>query len=118
MATPTLTGSTFALARWFQPEQYANRPEDDFVREDILNDLATADAVGIDASGTILVRTEGGACAIDCDETTGLVHFDYVSNTAWTRTRFWMNAASVRDLGAALRALPRVPFDSLFVGGH
>jgi hypothetical protein len=41
----TLVGSAFALARWFQPERFANRPEDDYVRDEILNDLVEFDYV-------------------------------------------------------------------------
>lgn len=48
-------GSAFKLARWFQPERYANKPEDDFVRGEILGDLYEAEAVGITADATVFV---------------------------------------------------------------
>jgi hypothetical protein len=114
-----ITGSAFALARWFQPERYADRPEDDFVREEILSEVYNAEACAVH-DGTVLVRTPSGACCIEKIDADGspLVTFDYVSNTNWTRTKFWMNASSVRDLGDRLRAVPRASFDALFVGSQ
>lgn len=111
-------GSAFALARWFQPERYANRPEDDFVREEILGDLYAATTVAVHTDGTTLVRTPNGAAMVEAYDDRGapLVRFDYVRHDRWERTAFDMNASSVRHLGDHLRTLPRVPFDELFVG--
>lgn len=114
-ARSSVVGSVFALARWFQPERYADRPEDDFVREEVLSEVYRAEAVAVH-DGVVLVRTPSGACSIECDDERGLVTFDYMTNASWSRTRFWMNKSSVSDLGDILRAAPRVDFDSLFVG--
>lgn len=114
----SVQGSVFALARWFQPERFANRPEDDFVRDEILNDLYDAEAVAV-CGDTVLVRTAKGACMIekrDAGCRSALVNFDYVSNERWERTSFWMNESSVRDLGETLRSKPRADFDAIFVG--
>lgn len=112
----TLNGDAFSLARWFQPERYANRPEDDFLREEILNDLYHAQAVAVQGDST-LVRTPLGACCIEPHpQQEGLLVFDYVSNERWERTSFWMNRSSVRDLGDVLRAASRADYDAIFVG--
>jgi hypothetical protein len=116
----TLVGSAFALARWFQPERFANRPEDDYVRDEILNDLYDAEAVAV-RGDTVLVRTAKGACMIEKRDVgckSALVDFDYVSSERWERTAFWMNESSVRDLGEALRSKPRADFDAIFVGAE
>lgn len=113
----TLTGSAFALARWFGGEQYANGPQDDFTRERLLSSLY--DGTHVACSGdTVLVKTPLGACMIEVERHGAgkLVHFDFVNDTTWERIRFWMNASSVEDLGAHLRTLPRADFDALFVG--
>lgn len=107
--------TAFKLTRWFQPERYANRPEDDFVREEILNDLASPRAVAVTEDGTIFVETETGACAVE-RKPNGLVTFDYVRNDRWERTAFWMNASSVTDLGDVFRAARRVTADEIFTG--
>jgi hypothetical protein len=110
--------SAFGLARWFQTERYANRPEDDFLREEILDDLyANGQAVACQ-NGTVLVRTANGAAMIERRDEQGspLVVIDYVRHDRWERTNFWMNASSVSDLGERLRALPRESFDVLFAG--
>jgi hypothetical protein len=111
----------FDLARWFQTERYANRPEDDFVREEILNDLADAEALASGLVGgvhTTLVRTPNGACMVEFRVVEGapLVLFDYVRHDRWERTKFWMNESSVSDLLARLDSVPQKAFDDLFVG--
>lgn len=115
-------GSAFALARWFAPERYVNRPEDDFVREEVLTEIWNAEAVATsrEAGGkvTVWVRTPNGAAAIETrlvDESP-LVVFDFVRNDRWERTNFWMNPSSVAVLGARLRNVPRVTADEIFVG--
>lgn len=107
----------FTLARWFQMERYANRPEDDFVRDEILNDLYAAEAVAV-SGDSLLVRTPNGACFVERKTVDGapLVMFDYVWNERWERTNFWMNASSVEHLGEHLLAVPRADFDSIFAG--
>lgn len=112
-----MKGSAFALARWFQPERYANKPEDDFLREELLNELYDADVVAKAPDGSMLVRTPNGAAMVEKDVPADfLVNFDVVSHTNWTRTSFWMNTSSVEDLLARLDDLPEVEFDALFVG--
>lgn len=111
-----MNGSAFALARWFQSSRYVNRPEDDFVREEVLAEVWNAEAVGIAEDGTVFVRTPHGACAIEKITEAQIVNFDYVENDRWTRTTFWMNASSVRSLGERLRSVPRESADAIFLG--
>lgn len=114
-----MNGSAFSLARWFQMERYANRPEDDFVREEILTEVYQAERVAVSGK-TVLVKTPNGACMIERRDVDGspLVFFDYVENARWTRTNFWMNASSVRDLGERLRSVPTGDFNALFIGAR
>lgn len=111
--------SAFTLARWFDLPRFANRPEDDEVREEVLNDLDAPLAVAVASDGSMIVRTRIGACSVehrwvmDCS----IVVFDHVQNDRWCRTRFWMNTSSVTDLLSRLLAAPRADEDALFVCG-
>lgn len=112
----TLNGRVFDLARWFDIPIDANS-EDHPAREEILGAVWQATAVGV-AGGRVIVKTPLGACIMERAEIQGcpVVMFDHVCDDRWTRTRFWMNASSVKELGERLRQLPRAPFDALFVG--
>lgn len=109
----------FTLARWFQTERFANRPEDDFVREEVLGELSQAEAVAKHGD-ELAVKTPHGVCLIEPKEVQGskLVVFDYVEDARWTRTNFWMNASSVDGLLAELRSVRSCGFDDLFLYGR
>jgi hypothetical protein len=115
--TKTLTGSVFALARWFDIPVEASGPYDDEKREEILGDVYDATVVGV-SGNKVIARTPLGACIMEATENGQLVEFDHAHDGLWKRTRFWMNASSVRHLGDHLRTLPRRPFDELFVGAR
>jgi hypothetical protein len=111
--------SGFTLARWFQRETMANRPEDDFVREEVLSEVYRASAVGVTRSKTVFVRTPSGVCAIERKNIQGspMLEFDFVENERWQRTMFWMNLSSLPGLGDYLRSVQRVDPNELFLQG-
>lgn len=124
-----MRGNPFGLARWFDEARYANAPEDNYIRENVLNDIENFEAVGelsLDAPTTLkhyIVRTPLGAATIQHVTTyedyndVDLVVFDHVRNDRWERIDFWFNASSVSDLLDRLEAAPHVNADSLFIGG-
>lgn len=121
MPTDVIHGSAFALARWFQPAHPVNGSADDEERERILNEVSNATHVALRKTDTgeteVLVKTPGGACMIEtADSPAALVMFDFVEDTNWRRTKFWMNASSVATLGDKLREVPRADFNDLFFG--
>lgn len=124
-----MIGSAFSLARWFDETRYANRPEDDFIRENLLNDVENFTAVAVIDDGFI-VRTPLGAATITQvsvpvppSERVGgvvpvnLMNIDHVRNDQWERTGFWMNTSSVKNLLERLAAAPHVDANALFIGG-
>jgi hypothetical protein len=116
-----MSASAFELARWFQAERYANRPEDDFVRDEVLEALyQRTECVGHGKDGQMLAKTDQGMCMVEFRNVDGspLVTFDFVSDSNWTRTSFWMNASSVDDLVNHLEQFEPVgDFDEMFVQG-
>lgn len=123
-----MNGNVFSLARWFDVTRYANRPEDEEVRDRALFDIYEFDAVGELPRDAItlehfIVRTPRGAAIVKrVTEYANLVGvdltvFDYVRNDRWERTSFWFNTRSVSNLLDKLGDAEYVDPDALFVGG-
>lgn len=111
----------FTLARWFAGSSDIIGPEHKFRREELLNEVHSADAVGVAGDGkTVAARCPSGVCIMERATIKGcpVVVFDFAQDGRWARERFFMNASSVEGLGRELRQLPRVPFDRLFVHGR
>jgi hypothetical protein len=113
----SMSGSAFALTRWFDEAKDASGPEDDAIRESILNDCYEATAVAYQGE-VVLVKTPKGAVMLTAENrgAAHLIWFDAVEDERWTRTRFWMNARSVSGLGEWLEKRPRASFGEIFLG--
>lgn len=86
-------------------------PEDEFLREDILDDVSKATACAV-RDGQVIARTPRGACVIRKEAIGGwpVVVFDHVElieTGPFGRRTFWMNASSAAPIGERLRGLPR-----------
>lgn len=112
------------------PPQDCSGPEDDWVRENALGDLATFTAWAArreeDGTRTVVVRGFNGTATLhEMDHMgTPIIMIDYVSRggvepefgyVGPKRVTFWMNPHSISDLGDALRARPdmRMDFEGL-----
>jgi hypothetical protein len=108
-----------ALAAWGTVRTIeADNPVQEDVRCEILADAGEFTAYGV-RDGRVLLITPLGMTLVSPSGTTGgrpIVVFDHLACDRSYRTRFWMNASSVADLGDRLRARPecRRPFDSFF----
>jgi hypothetical protein len=123
-----LTGSTAALAAWYQTPTDLNDAAGKFLRDDIDNEVYRFTAYGV-RDGKVIVKTPGGRCLIEVREIQGckIMTFDFVANPGAVgvctgeplppRTTHWRNLSSVADLGGRLRARPelRRDFDALFI---
>lgn len=112
-----MSGTSTLLSGWFAAPEMANGPEQDHIRDDILEKCfkCTAWAARGDA---VIMRVDGGVVVAQVDQPLkDLVKFDYNQFPQIRRVQFWMNKSSVKDLGDHLRTLPllRVDFDSLFL---
>lgn len=97
------------------PIKFADGPADDFLREELLNDVYLASAVAVNADRLVLAKTPRGCCVMRVTSERGaeIVMFDHLAGDQ--RVSFWMNKSSVRDLGDHLRKLPRVAWSALIV---
>lgn len=111
-----------ALAAWFDIPKDANKAEQDFVREGILNEVYQYSKFGVsicDDKEVIIVETPKGRAIIEQETIQGckLVWFDYVEKRIWSRIRFWMNLSSVEDLIHKIKSdcKKKVEFDTIFI---
>jgi hypothetical protein len=113
-----LKGNAHSLAQWFMMPADCNRPQDDEVREKVLNEVYSFQAYAVNGD-SVLLKTPNGRVMCTSKTVKGcpIVEFDWVPTGMWVRQSFWMNKSSVNDLGTKLRASPekRRSFDELFV---
>jgi hypothetical protein len=109
----------FTLARWFTTPRVVNRPEDESVREEVLNDIAQATSHGVH-DRIIVVRTPRGVAVLELSTINGahVVFVDYVQDDTPGRLEFWMNASSLGPIYQRVLAQPCVPFDQIFCRGQ
>lgn len=111
------------LTAWYATPAYACGPHDDEARCGVLGEAyrftAYATRRADDGPALVLLETPGGRCLLETRGVAGarVVWFDYAPAGGGRRTRFWMNASSVADLGRLVRRSPaRRPFADLFLG--
>lgn len=110
---------SFSLARWFTESVNADKPEYEFLREELLQEeVYKATHVGV-SKDKVIVKTPHGVAMVELKTVKGckLMVFDFVRDDKWERYNFWYNLSSVKDLGDYFRTLPRVSFNDLFLYG-
>lgn len=112
-----MPGSIHALAKWFQMSVDKSGSEDDFAREEVIDNVMKATHWGEEKDYFIFRSAEGRVIVEQGNQDgTPLVFFDFVARKTTTRLRFWMNKSSVEELleRAKARAI-KVPFETLFI---
>jgi hypothetical protein len=116
-----MSGTMNSLAVWFQEPIKADGPEDDYVRDDVLNEVTdyvwwARSSPMVNGKAQYAVLTRGGRCLIDRGER--LVEFTWNRHSETVIYSFWMNLYSVMDIFEKFKKDPvnEAKYDDIFTG--
>ena len=122
----SIEGRSDVLTSWMTAQQYLDKPEHKFLREELCGRVHNFSHFGVNAKeGQLIVKFEGGYAIMQRDKQhETVIQFDVLyrenpSQALYNRLGFWYNEHSVKSIGDRARQHPemRRGFDVLFLGG-